>query len=387
MIQFGIDSLEADGFKALAGRRVGLMTNPAAVNSALVTTYDVFRKSDARLAALFAPEHGFAGAVADGERVALSVDRRTGLPVFSLYGESYRPTPAMLESVDVVVCDIQDVGVRYYTFLWTISYILEACGESGVEVMVLDRPNPLGDTVRGGGLAPEFSSFVGRFPVPVQHGMTLGELAQMMNAVWNPTPAKLTVIPCKGWRPESLWPETGLAYTPPSPNMPHFVTNLHYPGACLIEGTTLSEGRGTALPFEITGAPYIDGIALAEQLNRYAWPGVRFRPHTFQPAASKYAGQYCDGVQAHITDSRAYDPLGVWLGVIHEIRHRYPESFTWWPSYHEAERHHFDRLIGSASVRPMIDKGAPLDALMAVWDAFCQEFRTARRPYLLYERG
>jgi uncharacterized protein YbbC (DUF1343 family) len=276
----------------------------------------------------------------------------------------------MLADINLMVCDIQDIGVRYYTFLWTLTHILEACGEQGVPVLILDRPNPLGDYIDGGGLEPELASLVGRFPIPIQHGMTIGELALMVNDLWNPTPAEVEIMRCDGWNREGCrWP-----FVPPSPNMPHLSTALHYPGACLVEGTQLSEGRGTALPFEIVGAPFIDGFTLAEALN--SLPRAVARPHAFQPTASKFAGEICSGVQIHMLEG--FRPLEVWLRVLHTIRHLYPDQFEWIP-------YHFDRLIGDTTTRQQIEDGVSVEDIVAGWQDFHQAFREQRAPYLLYE--
>jgi uncharacterized protein YbbC (DUF1343 family) len=374
-VRTGIEVLRANGFAQLRGKRVGLLTNPSAVDSALVSTYAILQRAEnVNLVALFSPEHGLTADAADGESVTSKIDPLTGLPVYSLYGATERPTRDMLENIDVIVVDIQDIGVRYYTFTWTMSHVLEAAGEYGVEVIILDRPNPLGGFPTGAPLDMQFSSLVGRYPVPTQPGMTLGELAQLFNATWNPHPAQLTVIRCKGYTRSMDWLETGLPLVPPSPNMPHLVTAQHYPGACLVEGTSLSEGRGTALPFEIVGAPGIDGIALAGTLNAQGWDGVCFRPHVFKPTASKHAGIVCEGVQAHITDSSSYQPVQVWLGVLSIIYRQYP--FVW--------NRHFTRLIGSDTVQPLIENGTLLDALFAEWDAFCADFAQQRQQYLIY---
>lgn len=381
----GIEVLRADDYRPLQGKRVGLMTNPSATDRRFNTTYAIMTTApQINMTALFGPEHGFLGAVADGVKVDSAVDARTGLPVFSLYGATFRPTREMLETVEVLVCDIQDIGARYYTYLWTISHILEAAGEFGVEVMLLDRPNPLGGIkIDGPPLDPALASLVGRFSIPIQHGMTLGELAQLINATWNPHPAALTVIPCQGWRREMIWAGTGLVWVLPSPAMAHLSAVYQYPGACLIEGTTLSEGRGTALPFEIVGAPYIDGLALADALNAQNWPAVRFRPHAFQPTASKWAGRACQGVQVHITDLNEWRPLPIWLNIIRHLRAMYTEKFEWLPAHNGVQ--HFDRLIGSTDIRTQIDSGATVDEITAGWGDFCAEFARARQPFLLYE--
>lgn len=377
-VRTGLDVIAREGFAALAGQRVGLLTNPSAVDRQLVSAYRRFAAAPAvDLRALFSPEHGFAAAVADGEHVASTTDARTGVPVYSLYGETLRPTADMLADVDVVVCDIQDIGARFYTFIWTVALLLEAAGEHDVAVMILDRPNPLGDTVVGPLLDMSLASPVGYYPVPIQHGMTIGEFMQMANAVWNPTPCALTVIPCEGYTRGMTWEETGLPFVPPSPNMPAVRTVRQYPGACLIEGTTLSEGRGTANPFEITGAPFItDAETFADTLNALNVPGVRFRPHYFQPAARKFAGEMCGGVQVHITGAE-FDALQTWLSVIVAVRRLFPSDFGWHPS-------HFDRLIGSSDYRQQIDDGATVAEVTADFATIAGDFRTLRQPYLIY---
>lgn len=386
-MRFGIERLTEDAYTRLRGQRIGLFSNLSAVDRDLRTTYDLLWHADGvDLVALFGPEHGFAATAADGVAVASATDPRTGLPVHSLYGTGYRPTEAMLDGIDLLVADIQDIGARYYTFLWSLTHVLEACGEFGVPVLVLDRPNPLGGRVDGGPLDPALASLVGRCSIPVQHGMTLGELARLFNAQWNPTPADLDVIACEGWSPAQTWAAMSRAFVPPSPNMPHVVTAQHYPGACLIEGTTLSEGRGTPLPFEVTGAPGIDGGALAEALNAAGIDGVRFRSHRFQPSAGKHSGQACEGVQAHITDADAYRPLAAWLAVIASLRQQQPGSFDWLPTAYEGGFQHFDRLYGDASARARIDAGESPAALMAAWPAFHAEFAALAAPHLLYER-
>lgn len=377
-MQVGLDVLAAESFRSLRGKRIGLMTNPSAVNSRLESAYDILRQAEGvQLVAFFGAEHGVKASVADGESIHSSIDNLTGLPVYSLYGDYFRPSPEMLEGIDLMLCDIQDIGARYYTFLWTITHILEACGEHGIPVLLLDRPNPLGGKVRGRGLDAGFASLVGRYNIPIQHGLTLGEMLAYLNDTHNPSPAQFEIILMQGWQRQQFWHETGLPFVPPSPNMPHAITAYHYTGACLIEGTNLSEGRGTALPFEIVGAPWLDGALLANELNALDFAGVRFRPHSFRPTASKHQGHVCEGVQAHITDLSSYEPLTSWLGVIHTIRHLYPENFAWLP--------HFERLVGTDKVRFAIDRGASLAEITAGWDDFAAAFQQDTAPYLRYE--
>lgn len=377
-VQFGVDLLRDEDFARLEGLRVGLLTNTSAVDEQLTSTRRLLWESSAvHLAALFSPEHGWMGLAAEGEKVGSAHDPRTGLPIHSLYGDTLRPTAEMLAGLDVVVVDLQDVGARFYTFIWTVTHMLEACGEHGVEVLILDRPNPLGGAVSGPPLDPALASFVGRSNIPIMHGMTLGELAAMFNAVWNATPCRLEVIACEGWQREQRWPELGRPWVPPSPAMPHFETVMHYPGACLIEGTNLSEGRGTALPFQIVGAPFIDAELLAEQLNALDEGTVRFRPHYFRPTAGKWQGEICAGVQVHITAPDKWQPIHTWLDVLMAIHALYPDLFAWQPA-------HFDRLIGSVTVRQRIEAGDDLADITAGWPAACNAFAQRRARYLLY---
>jgi uncharacterized protein YbbC (DUF1343 family) len=382
-MQPGLETLRIDESPLLASKRIALFTHPSAVDSEFVSAYRRFLAApNIKLAGFFAPEHGFLGSAPAGDHIDTGTDPASGLPVFSLYGKSYRPTKDMMAQMDVVVIDIQDVGVRYYTYLWTISYILEAAGENHVEVVILDRPNPLSDRLYGLPMYPELESFVGRFNVPVAHGMTLGEIAQMINTRWNPTPAKLTVVRCEGLKRDMWWTDTGREWVATSPAMPHFSTVLHYPGSCLIEGTNLSEGRGTSLPFEIVGAPYINAMDLADHLNQCRLGPVRFRAHYFRPTASKHAGVDCQGIQAHIFDKNEFQPFHAWLGVIREIRNLYPEEFAWTPPHNGVA--HFDRLAGSNTVREAIDDGALLSEILRDEPEYIQQFREQRKDYLLY---
>lgn len=390
IIKNGLEVLRQKGYKPLQGQRVGLLTNPSAVDKDLQSTYEVLCHSDqVNVVALFAPEHGFAGALGDGEHFESRIDPKTQLPVHSLYGETLRPTADMLKDIDVIVCDIQDIGVRYYTFTWTISHMLEAAGEHGVTVVILDRPNPLGGKlIYGPPLSEDFSSLVGRYPVPVIHGMTLGEIIWMINETWNPRLARLSIISCEHWERDQRWEKTGLTWVPPSPNMPHLQTLQHYPGACLLEGTNISEGRGTTLPFEIAGAPWIDGPKLAKHLNAQDWVddcGVRFRPHVFRPTQSKYAGEQCQGVQAHVMDFDVWNPIKAWLNVIATICHLYPNNFQWTPKNPQTGYSHFDRLVGSHNVREAIENGTSIGTLVPDWLVAAAQFKESRKPFLLYE--
>lgn len=385
MILSGIDVLQARAFAPLDGQRVGLLSNPSAVNRQMQTTYQLLADApQVDLVALFGAEHGAFGQVAAGDAVADGKDIQTGLPVYSLYGATYRPTRAMLADIDCFVCDIQDIGVRYYTYLWTLTHVLEACGEQGISVLVLDRPNPLGDHIAGCGLEAGMQSLVGRYDIPIQHGMTLGELLQMYNALWNPSPCDLQIIACEGYQRQMTWVETARPFIPTSPNMPHMTTVQHYSGACLIEGTTLSEGRGTSTPFEVVGAPAIDGQALADALNAQALPDVYYRPHQFVPCASKHKDAVCGGVQVHMMGEQ-FDALRTWLTVLATVRQRYPQQAAWLPPYREGDARFFDKLIGNTKVRQALDAGVPVSDIMADWRSGQQQFRAQRQAYLLYD--
>ena len=296
MVKTGLDILVHEKPHLLANQRVGLVSMPAAVLPDLTPSLDALCGAGISVIALFGPEHGFGGAALDGAHVDHAIDPRTGLPVFSLYGAINEPTAEMLNYVDTFVFDMQDVGVRFYTYLSTLYYILRGAGQAGKSVFVLDRPNPItGSLVEGGPIAPGFESFVGIINIPMRHGMTLGELARYMNTE-QALRADLHVIEMHSW-PRKMWfDETALPWVPTSPARPHLSTAVLYPGMCLLEGTNLSLGRGTALPFEVCGAPWIDGYALAAALNKLQLSGVRFRATVFTPSTSTYAGIECYGV-------------------------------------------------------------------------------------------
>jgi len=384
MVHTGLAILLRDHLALLLGRRVGLVTHGAAVLPDLTAATAALLAAGVPVAALFGMEHGLAGAAADGAAVGHAVDRRTGIPVYSLYGATREPTAAMLASLDVLVYDVQDVGVRFYTFISTLYYLLRAAGRHGLPVLVLDRPNPInGVTVEGPLVEPGLASFVGIAPIPVRHGLTVGELARFFNAEFG-LGADLTVIPMTGWRRELWFDETGLPWVPTSPGMPHLSTATVYPGVCLVEGTNLSEGRGTALPFELVGAPWLDGDALAAGLNRLELPGVRFRPAEFAPTASKHAGVLCRGVQVHVGDRRSFRPLAAGLHLIAACRDQAPDRFEFLASSWEGRPSHFDLLIGDAAVRPALAAGAAANDVLAGWADGVAAWEAERGAYLLY---
>lgn len=384
MIKTGLEVLVTQEGERLRGRRIGLVTQSAAILPDVRSSVNALLDTGATLTALFGPEHGIDGAAADAAHIEHAVNARLGIPIFSLYGEQHEPTPAMLAQVDLLVFDMQDVGVRFYTYLSTLFYVLRSASAAGVPVLVLDRPNPIaGVHVEGPLLEPAFQSFVGMLPLPIRHGMTLGELARMINDEAR-FGADLTVLPMQGWRRNMWFDETGLPWAPTSPAMPHLSTATVYPGACLIEGTTLSEGRGTALPFELVGAPWLNGDRLARTLNGLSLPGVRFRPVRFTPADSKHAQRTCEGVQWHVLDRALFRPVVTGLHVVAAIRSQHPEHFAFLATSWEGRPPHFDLLMGNARVRVGLEQGVSVEELTADWPAVTDEFRRRRRPYLLY---
>ncbi len=323
------------------------------------------------------------------EPVAGGTDPDTGLPVSSLYGSdpaSLRPRPGDLEELDAIVCDLQDVGSRYYTFVYTISYVMEAAREAGIPAIVLDRPNPIGGiAVEGPVLDPALASFVGRYPIPVRHGMTPGELARLFNDAFG-IGCDLRVVPMTLWRRSMPFEDTRLPWVAPSPNMPSPATARVYPGGCLVEGTNLSEGRGTTRPFELTGAPWLPARALAESLEREALPGVLFRATSFRPSFHKHAGTSCAGVQVHVGDRDAFRPFATYLVLLREARRLAPEAFDWRREPYEFERDRLaiDLLLGRPGLRSMIEDGASLAELEASWERELREFLGIREKFLLY---
>ena len=385
-VRCGLDVLVSRLPKLLRGRRVGLLCHQASVTRELTHAVDaVALIRGARLTALFAPEHGIAGAAQDHARVGSLRDRSSGLPVRSLYGRQLAPSEAMLAGIDTFVVDLQDVGSRYYTFVWTTALCMQACARAQVPVVVLDRPNPLGGLVMEGNLPdPRFASFVGLYPLPARHAMTVAELAAYLNATHS-IGCDLAVVPMDGWRRAMSWEDTGLPWVAPSPNMPTPDTARVYPGGCLIEGTNLSEGRGTTRPFELLGAPFLDGRRLARALARRGLPGVTFRAAAFQPAFHKYRGQLCHGVQLHVTDTARFKPFATYLAVIVEAR-RQSRLFRWRRPPYEFERTRLpiDLLCGGDGIRRAIERGVPLGRLERSWRRELTRFARARRRYLLY---
>ncbi|MBA4062431.1 MAG: DUF1343 domain-containing protein [Isosphaera sp.] len=384
-VRTGLDVLRDRDWGPLRGRRVGLVCHPASVDSRLRHAADLLAAAPGvELAALFGPEHGFRGTAQD--LVGVGDADAPGLRVHSLYGasvDSLRPTAEHLRGLDVLVVDLQDVGSRYYTFQATMLYGLEAAAAHGVGVVVLDRPNPLGGAaVEGPTVRPGFESFVGPHPVPTRHGLTVGELARLYRAERG-LAVDLDVVPCDGWRRGQAFDETGLPWVLPSPNMPTVDTAFVYPGQCLLEGTNLSEGRGTTRPFELCGAPWVDPRAAAARLEADGLPGVRFRPAWFRPTFQKFAGVDCGGVQLHVTDRRAFRPVRTGLAALAALR---GPGFAWRTEEYEfvADRPAVDLLFGSDRERVALDAGRPWAEVAAGWEAEEAAFRERRRPFLLY---
>lgn len=381
-----------DGDDTLRGKRVGLLVNPTAVSVELRHAVDLFVAAGVQVVCLFGPEHGVRGDAQDMVGVAEARDSVTGLPMYSLYGAdeaSLVPRPEMLAGLDAVVYDIQDIGSRYYTYVWTLLHMMQVAAPLGVEVVVLDRPNPIGGVdVEGGAIRPDFRSFVGRVSMPVRHGMTAGEIARMCNEVEG-IGCKLTVVEMRGWSRDRDFDATGLPWVLPSPNMPTLDTAYVYPGMCLVEGTELSEARGTTRPFELVGAPFVsyaEARALAESLEREDLPGVRFRPVVFTPMFQKHARRRCGGLQLHVASRRGFRPYLTGVAVLRAFRHMFPEAFQWRTREYEFIAHHpaIDLLTGGAEVREGIDAGRSLEAIAASWRPAEDEFRARRGRWLLY---
>lgn len=367
----------------LHGKKVGLITNQTGVTSGLVHDVDALLEKKVRLVAVYGPEHGIRGAEQAGSASGSFQDPKTGLPVYDLYGKQPKEIARLFRDVDVVLYDIQDVGSRFYTYISTMAYAMKAAAMEGKPFLVLDRPNPIGgEKVEGPLLDLRFQSFVGLYPIPLRHGMTVGELArwirkQDLEKEYG-AKADLTVIPMEGWKRGMSYEDTGLPWVPPSPNMPTVETAFVYPGNGLFEGTNLSEGRGTTLPFEWIGAPYIKGWELARRLNQLGLPGVAFREAYFQPAFSKHAGKTSGGVQFYVTDREAYDPVRTALTVMAEVKKQYPRQFDW------RGDHWIDKLLGTDAVRNALDQGTPVGEIVAKWQEELRAFERQRKPFLLY---
>jgi uncharacterized protein YbbC (DUF1343 family) len=388
-VTVGADALLGKNINLISGKRVGLVTNHTALLSNGRHLADALNaRTDVKLTALFGPEHGIRGDAPDGKTINDSIDMSTGVKVYSLYGSVSKPTPAMLKDVDVLIFDIQDVGARFYTFISTMFLTMEAAAENNIPFIVLDRPNPIGGVYCGGPLRVDsLKSFVGWAPIPIAHGMTVGELASMANGeAWlkNGKKAALTVVEMEGWKRPLYYDELSLAWVRPSPNMRTVNTAIVYPGTCLIEGTNVSEGRGTDHPFETIGAPWIDADSLAHFLNAKALPGVEFEPAVFTPReiagvmSPKYKNTDCRGIYFHVTNRHTFDPVAAGVALVDALHTLYPAQLTF-------RDRGFDRLAGTPRVREMIRAGAPVGDITAAWSDALKQFEQQRQKYLLYQ--
>ena len=372
----------------LNGLRVGVLANPASIDHEFRHIVDRLGAApDCTLAAIFGPQHGFQSDLQDNMiESPHAKDQRRNVPIFSLYSETREPTPEMLDLIDVLVIDIQDVGARIYTFIYTMANCLRAAARKGLPVIVCDRPNPIGGVqVEGPMLEQGYESFVGQFDIPMRHGMTVAELARLFNEKHG-IGAELEIVPMEGWSRDMYWDETGLPWVMPSPNMPTLDTAIVYPGTVLFEGTMLSEGRGTTRPFELIGAPWLDGERLAERMNDAGLAGVHFRPASFEPTFQKHARETCGGCQIHVTSRLDFEPVKAGVSLMRECFGLAPDRFKWRdpPYEYEHDKMPIDILAGSPSLRQQIERQVPLDDIAASWEPGETAFAEARRPYLLY---
>jgi uncharacterized protein YbbC (DUF1343 family) len=375
----GVEVFLSDIPPALRGKRVGLITNASAIDRSKTPVIDLIaRHKDVKLVALLAPEHGIRGTAAAGEKISDEIDAKTGIPIFSLYkSEDRGPTPEMLKDVEVLIYDLQEVGGRTWTYVSTMGLSMQAAAKKGIPFVVLDRPNPIGgEIVEGALLEPAFKSFVGMYPIPARHGMTVGELATLINKQHG-VGAKLIVSPAANWQRSQWLDDTGLPWTNPSPNLRSFAALQSYPGSVYFEGTNLTEGRGTDRPFEQIGAPWLKAPDVARVMNEKRLPGIRFEAVTLtvEPTAAKFKGQTIPGIRFAVTDKLAYRPVRTSLVLIDEIRRQHPADFAWSKT--------IDRLTGSDKVRLAIE-GGRLPALLDAWDREAEAFRDSRKPFLLY---
>ena len=387
-VETGLELLIENGHPWLSGARLGLLCNPASVDRNYVHARDrLIQRFPGQLKALYSPQHGFHAEKQDNMIESDHMtDCATGLPVYSLYGETRIPTPQMMAPIDVLLVDLQDVGTRVYTFIYTLSYCLEAAVTGGIRVIVLDRPNPInGRDMEGNVLQPEWASFVGRFPIPMRHAMTIGEIARLFNDHIG-RGAALDVISMQGWHRSMWFNDTGLPWIAPSPNMPTVATTMVYPGQVIWEGTNISEGRGTSLPFEIFGAPFLVPQKILEFIGGPKLPGAVLRPCVFEPTSGKHAGRDCHGFQIHVTAPDRYRPYLTSLGLLQAILHHHRDAFQWKadPYEYEFDKRAIDLILGCQEVRQRISDMESMRSLETSWQSELEDFRSLRRPYLLY---
>ena len=403
-VKLGDEVLFEKHLDLIRGKHVGLITNPTGLDSHLDSIIERFRaQPGVELVALYGPEHGVRGDAQAGEYVPFYYDEHLKLPVFSLYGQTHKPpanmmtnideymrtfdtkhegkqvAPGMMKSVDVMVFDLQDVGTRVYTYIATMAYAMQAAADAGIPFIVLDRPNPVNGVAMEGPILeyPQHSSFIGLYPIPLRHGMTAGELARLFNDKFLTKKVDLTVVPMENWSRAEWFDETSLPWVLPSPNLPTTESAAVYPGEVMIEGTNLSEGRGTTKPFEFFGAPWIDGFVLAKQLNQLHLPGVKFREVWFTPTFSKFAGHQCGGCQLHVTDREAYQSVATTLSILAAVKELYGDKLEFHAAY-------FDKVLGTSSVREALERGEPAAKIVAAFQPGLADFEKLREPYLLY---
>jgi uncharacterized protein YbbC (DUF1343 family) len=388
VVSLGVDRLLEEDRGLIRGSKVGLVCNPASIDARFRHTADrLFDDEDVTLVALFGPQHGFRSNLQDNMiETPHDEDARRRVPVYSLYSETREPTAEMLRDLDVLVVDLQDVGTRVYTFVYTMANCMRAAARHGVRVVVCDRPNPIGGVaVEGALLRQPWTSFVGQFPIPLRHGMTIGELARLFNDAFG-VGCALDVVPMIGWHRRQYYDDTRLPWVIPSPNVPTLDTAIVYPGAVLFEGTMLSEGRGTTRPFELIGAPWIDGERLADAMNARGLAGVHFRPAYFEPTFQKHARQTCGGVQLHVTDRESFTPVRAAVELIASFRQQDPARFAWRepPYEYEHDKQPIDILYGTDGLRQTLAHGDDVAALIRSWEPDENAFRRQRQPFLLY---
>ncbi|MBN6206264.1 DUF1343 domain-containing protein [Ralstonia pickettii] len=383
-MKLGIEVFLEKYTEKFKGKRIGLLTNLTGVNHQLESSIDLmYAHKNINLTALFGPEHGLRGEVSEGEWVDSSVDAATGIPIYSLYNQEKKPNKAMLNNVDVIFCDLQDIGVRYYTFIYSMANMMKICGEQGKKVVILDRPNPInGNDLEGNLVESAFQSFVGQFPIPVRHGLTIGELAILFKHEFN-IECDVEVIKMEEWSRDTYFDQTDLYWVSPTPNTTTIDMCLLYPGTCLIEGTNISEGRGTTKPFEFIGAPFINGKELAEELKTYQLDGVLFRPTVFRPMYQKHAGKVCEGVQLHILDRSKMNAFEIGIHLLDAVYKLYPNKIEFIRNK-EFDNHYFlDLLAGTNQLRESITKGNTAAFFKQIPEDI-SKFKQLRKSYLLY---
>ncbi len=389
MVKIGLQQIKKDPPGFLKRNRIGLLVHPASVDSGLVHSRQVFSELfGSQLKVLFGPQHGFLGEKQDNMvESPHSLDSELGIPIFSLYFKTRKPTPEMLDEIDLLLIDLQDMGTRVYTFIYTMAYCMMAARDADKKVVVLDRPNPIGGVqVEGNLLKQECASFVGLFPIPMRHGMTIGELARFFNDEGG-IGCDLTVIPMQGWKRRMYFQDTGLPWVIPSPNLPTPDTAMVYPGQVLLEGTNLSEGRGTTRPFELFGAPFINFVDLSRKLKEYDLPGAVFREHCFSPTFHKWQEELCHGLQIHITDRQSFLPYRTTLSILQSVIALYPKEFEWRrpPYEYEEEKLPIDILIGDQGVRKEVEGMIPPDEIERGWQKELDAFKEVRQKFLIYQ--